>query len=92
MKPHDWEIYFKGLLVENRQVFIKGMNADTNNVMLIGSSLRLTVKKVIGVCKTLENNKSQLPGDITGELFEHWTDTFFDHIRLLFPQNGNWHI
>lgn len=78
-----WETYFKTLLTENRAEF-KTNNKNEEQIRVMTSPLRITVREVKEICKTLKNGKAAGPGEIPGELIKYGTEQLYRHLTTLF--------
>ncbi|XP_057663198.1 uncharacterized protein LOC130898146 [Diorhabda carinulata] len=78
-----WDEYFSILFTETRPEF---KNQRQDNINIITSPLRITIKEVKDVCQSLKNRKSPGAGQIAPELIKNGTEKLFSHLQMLFQK------
>jgi len=79
-----WETYFKGLLTENRECYLRKQEAgvEVNEVEM--DKIKLDIKLVQMTIKSLRSNTSSGVGGVPAELLKSGTERVYELLRQIF--------
>jgi len=87
----NWEIYFKGLLTENRECYLRKQEFEFGLNEIGMDKFNLDIEIVKMTIKTLKSNTSCGVGEVPAESLKSGTERLYELLRQIFERclNGN---